>query len=82
MTTSIGVDVPTNVAVSSVSTGDVAAIMLGVHYRVTILAVIASVPIVWSYCRIRKQKKIIERASFNTGEKTPVDTNFQFESHC
>ena len=82
MTTSVGIDVPTVVAISGVSSGDVAAIMLGVLYTVTILGVIASVPIVWLYCRIRKQKKIMERASFNTGEKTPVDTNFRFESHC
>ena len=68
MTTSVGIDVTTNVAVSGVPTGDVAAIMLGVLYTVTILGVIASVPILWLYCRIRKQKKIIERAmpSFNT----------------
>ena len=32
MTTSVGIDVPTNVAVSGVTTGDVAAIMLGVLY--------------------------------------------------
>ena len=82
MTTSVGIDVPTNVAVSGVSTGDVAAIMLGVLYTVTILGVIASVPILWLYCRIRKQKKTMERASFNTSEKAPVDTNFRFESNC
>ena len=83
MTTSVGpgIDLPTNVTVLGVSSGDVAAIMLGVLYTVTILGVIASVPIVWLYCRIRKQK-IMERASFNTGEKAPVDTNFRFESHC
>ena len=71
MTTSVSIDVTTNVAVSGVSTGYVAAIMLGVLYTVTILGVIASVPILWLYCRIRKQKKIMERTltSLNTGEK-------------